>query len=428
MKNRISEIEISSTFQKAILSKELWNRNDTSAIFYDLDFLKERVLSLKQLFPAETIHAIAVKANPLINILSKLRNLDVGLETASLPELFIAEKLAFKKDKIVFDSPSKTVEELEYALKSGVHLNADSFPELHRIAELLTVIKSESNIGLRINPQVGSGTITTTSVADKISKFGVPLDDHRQEIIDAYINYKWLNGIHLHIGSQGVSNQLLLEGLKKVYELAEEINIHLKKQNRQIVFFDMGGGFPVSYSFNNPSPRIESYIEVAKSNHPDLFSGKYKLITEFGRFIHANTAWAVSRVEYVKEESTYKILSTHLGADFLLRKAYNPEDWHHDITVLDKSGNIKTGKDSKKYIIAGPLCFAGDIIAKDIELPVVNEGDFIVIHEVGAYTLSMWSRYNSRQMPKVIGYSEKDDSFEILKDREVLDDLYNFWK
>lgn len=118
---------------------------------------------------------------------------------------------------------------------------------------------------------------------------------------------------------------------------------------------------------------------------------------------------------------------THVGADLLLRKCYNPGDWNHHITVVDKNGTIKTGTDKTKYMVAGPLCFAGDVIARDLELPVVQEGDYILIHDTGAYTLSMWSRYNSRQMPKVIGYTYENNTFEILKEREPTGDLFDFW-
>jgi diaminopimelate decarboxylase len=78
-------------------------------------------------------------------------------------------------------------------------------------------------------------------------------------------------------------------------------------------------------------------------------------------------------------------------------------------------------------MIAGPLCFSGDVIARDRQLPVIEENDFIMIHDTGAYTFSMWSRYNSRQMPKVIGYSDNGAHFEILKERERLQDVANFW-
>jgi diaminopimelate decarboxylase len=114
-----------------------------------------------------------------------------------------------------------------------------------------------------------------------------------------------------------------------------------------------------------------------------------------------------------------------LGADFLLRKAYNPTNWHHDISVIDKQGRLKMGTDKKPYMVAGPLCFGGDIIEESIQLPVIEAGDYLVIHDVGAYTLSMWSRYNSRQMPEVLGVSKKEIS--VLKKRETLFDILKFW-
>ena len=422
MKDRININSISKIVKQSI-EENVFLKYDTSLIVYDYDFLKNRIEKLKNLFPETTNHAIAVKSNPLIKILEYYRELGTGLETASLPELFIAEKVGIQVSKIVFDSPSKTREEILYALKLGVHLNIDSFSELKRVSNLLKDIDSKSNIGLRINPQVGSGTIKTTSVADKISKFGIPINEHYDEIVKAYINNECLNGIHIHIGSQGISIEQLIHGLKKVYNLAEKINQSLRKLNRRIKFFDIGGGFPVSYG-NNEVPQIEEYVSRINQKFPKLFK-EYNIVTEFGRFVNANSAFAISRVEYVKNENDYKILSIHLGADFMLRKAYNPNDWHHEISVLDSKGNIKEGIDNKNYIIAGPLCFASDIIAKDLSLPVVEEGDLIIIHDVGAYTLSMWSRYNSRRIPKILGY--KNNRFSIIRNKEKNIDLYNFW-
>ena len=88
-------------------------------------------------------------------------------------------------------------------------------------------------------------------------------------------------------------------------------------------------------------------------------------------------------VEYVKDYTNPKTVMIHVGADLFLRKCYRPEDWHHEVTVLDKHGRLKSDGPKQKYVIAGPLCFSGDMIAKDIELPVVQEGDYILIHDVG---------------------------------------------
>lgn len=429
IQSNLTASAMSKVLSLALKQKALILPDDTALIFCDITFLEERIANLRNLFPPSTLHAIAAKANPLPATLAKIKESGAGVEVASLPELYLAERTGFAPDKIVFDSPCKTVKELEYALKLGVHLNADSFEELDRIGEILKTQKSMSKIGLRINPQVGAGSIKSTSVADHISKFGVPVSNNLSRIKEYFHKYSWLKGVHVHIGSQGCPVQLMLEGIGKVLNLVNEINRDLKNSPaaEPIDTFDIGGGLPVSYFPDNTPVSMAQFYELLSENFPGLINGQFRLITEFGRYIYANTAWVASKVEYVKREPHYNIAMTHVGADLFLRKCYNPADWHHEISVADKTGKLKSGLDKNKYIIAGPLCFAGDIIANELPLPAVTEGDYLLIHDAGAYTLSMWSRYNSRQIPKVIAYRSDNDSFEILKDRERKEDLYDFW-
>ena len=426
---RITSEKMSQVYRNA-LNKKIVNNDDTSVIFYDLSFLEERVNELVRMFPQTTLHAIAVKSNPLKKILEFLNSLNAGAEVASLPELYLTEKSSFDPDKIVFDSPVKTMNELEYAMKLGVHINADSFTELKRIAEIMEEKKTKSSFGIRINPQVGTGTILSTSVAGEYSKFGVPIKEYRKELIKSFLEYDWLRGVHLHIGSQGCPVDLLVKGVKAVYDFVNETNDSLRRKGkkRQIDIFDIGGGLPVSYKQDEKGVTIEEYRKKLFDNCEELFSDKFKLITEFGRYVHANAGWTASRVEYVKESSGVKTAMIHTGADLFLRKCYQQDEWFHEISVLDSDGNLKNGKDTTPYIIAGPLCFAGDILSKEMILPEVKEGDYVLIHDTGAYTLSMWSRYNSRQVPKVVGYYDEGERFEILKERESLDDVLNFWE
>jgi diaminopimelate decarboxylase len=429
IKSNLSTEEMSAIFSIALKDKTSISPDDSAVIFYNLSFVEERINGIKKLFPQSALHAIAVKANPLTKILSKIKAIGVGAEVASLPELHLAEMAGFAPENIVFDSPCKTRAEIEYALRAGVYLNADSFDELERIDEILKTVQSKSIVGLRINPQVGAGTIKSTSVAGSISKFGVPVTHNRDKITAYFLKYNWLRGIHVHIGSQGCPVPLVIEGIRKVLDLALEINKQLKLNSNQnrIDTFDIGGGLPVSYYPGVTPIAMDQYVAMLKDTCAELFNGQFRLITEFGRYIYANAGWVASKVEYVKREPGCNIIITHVGADLFLRKSYNPEDWHHQITVVDKKGMIKTGTDTNKYMVAGPLCFAGDVIARDLELPVVNEGDYILIHDAGAYTLSMWSRYNSRQMPKVIGYSAEGEDFESLMERESKEDLFEFW-
>jgi diaminopimelate decarboxylase len=431
MLSRLTGESISIIFRRALEENNLISDGDTAIIFYDLSYLTERINNLISLFPETTLHAIAVKANPLVNVLKKIKKLGIGLEAASIPELYLAVKSGFSSNNIVFDSPVKTITEIEYALNLNCHINADSLYELDRISELLNNREpgSKSTIGIRINPQVGTGKIALSSVAGEYSKFGVPIRENRQALLDKFEKYDWLTGVHLHMGSQGYSVEMLLKGIEIILDFVEETNEILTRKNtgRKINIFDIGGGLPVSYHSVKEAVSMSYYVKEMRERFKRLFSGEFKLITEFGRYIHANTGWTASKVEYVKREANINTVMIHVGADLLLRKCYNPEDWHHEIFVVGHNGMIKDGTDKNKYVIAGPLCFAGDVIANGIEMPIIEPGDYIIIQDTGAYTLSMWSRYNSRQIPKVIGYTEEGNDFEIIKERECLDNIFEFW-
>ena len=425
MKSNLSAGQIEKAFRSA-LSKGLIREEDTAVIFHDLSFLEERIRHLQSVFPASTLHGIATKANPLFKILEFMRPLGVGAEVASVGELEIALKSGYPADRIVFDSPVKTMKELEYALSKGVHINADSLAELERIGRMKEKIPFSGTIGIRINPQVGVGSILESSVAGEYSKFGVPIRNQKEELVSAFLNHGWLTGVHLHVGSQGCAVELLLEGIRVLYEFAEEINAMTGEC--RINIFDIGGGLPISYDSSIAPPSMEDYAIAIRNTFPLLFTSHYSLFTEFGRWIHVNTGWTVSRVEYVKHDPEINTAMIHTGADLFLRECLNPKSWHHEYTILDNDGKLKTGKDIRPYNLAGPLCFSGDILAHHVELPVVEEGDYLVIHDTGGYTFSMWSRYNSRQTPRIIGYFNDGEKMDVLREREPFGDLERFWK
>ena len=399
--------------------------DDTSVVFYDFNHLFYKTELLRKAFPENTFHTTAIKANPLIKVLHEIKKIGFGSEAASEGELFLAQKAGFNNNKIVFDSPAKTRSELEYALKKDFHINADSIMELDRIAKIKESVKSESTIGLRINPQVGYGKIKSTSLAGEYSKFGVPLKSHKQEILDCFKKYNWLTGIHLHIGSQGCEVELLLNGIESGLKLIKELNELLKIDHREVSFIDIGGGLPVSYHNNMAPPDIIEYGKKISEMLTCYNLNKLKVITEFGRYLHANSGFIISKVEYVKHYKESNTLIIHSGADILLRECLTPDNWYHEFSLLDKTGKLKQTGKTKSYHIAGPLCFANDIVARNVELPEASEGDYIVIHDTGGYTFSMWSKYVSRLFPKIIGIN--NNSYELLRKREKLTDISDYW-
>lgn len=422
--------EKSRVLAELLKQKTLVAQDDTTFIFFDLEMLERKVNALKAAFPTTTHHAAAMKTNPLIKINDLLQSMGMGIEVASLPELQMALSCGFPANKIVFDSPAKTRAEINFALQQGVHLNADSFDELDRIHDFLSSNPSKSIIGIRVNPQIGVGHIASTAVATKVSKFAVPLQENREKLIEYFSKYHWIKAIHVHIGSQGYPVPQLIKGIEKVFSFLEEVNREIEKAALRdpIAIFDLGGGLPVAYRPHDEAITFGQYSALIEDAIPKLFQGNYQLITEFGRSLHAQAGWVASKVEYVKHQEDQSIVILHVGADLLLRECYNPNDWHHEISVTDHEGHLKKGPADFTYTLAGPLCFAGDMIVRQVRLPKVEEGDFILIHDTGAYSLGMWSRYNSRQIPKVIGYRPDLMSFEVLKERESVQDLIRFWQ
>lgn len=409
-----------------LIEQKILSESSPLVLVYNITRFKRGIEFVKKQFPVEHfLHTMAIKANPLSSLMKEATNLGLGFEAASFGELTQALRFAKSSQHIVFDSPVKTRQELEFALSKGVYLNADNLQELDTITELVSANKySNLNVGIRVNPQVGVGAIKEMSTGGPISKFGIAMNDYQKEILQIYAERPWLNGIHIHVGSQGCPLDLIMDGISKVLDLVEQVNSH---GIQQIKFIDIGGGFPVNfndehdnvtlYDSNGKSEtfNVATYADLLKTKFPVLFSGKFKVITEFGRTYNAKPGFFVSRVEYTKVSGGRNIAIIHAGADLCVRTVWGPTKWPVRVTVLDKTGQIKHGTVIKQDV-AGPCCFAGDIIAHERELPLIERGDYIVIHDCGGYYYSAYSYYNLRQAPSVYGFEEDDThTFKLLK-------------
>ncbi len=197
-------VELSCRCTQAV--KDGWLAGPRRAVLvHDLERLGRRLKAVQDAFPDTTLHAAAIKAQPVGSILEFLVQQGAGLEAASLEEVALARAAGCPADRIVFDSPAKTELELAQSLAWGIRINADNPAELERIDKLLAQGPSDSVIGLRLNPALGAGSIATTSVADRRSRFGVTLDDP-EEVQALYARYPWLTAVHLHVGSQGCTS------------------------------------------------------------------------------------------------------------------------------------------------------------------------------------------------------------------------------
>lgn len=385
--------------------------------FIDIEGVKQTISQLKASFPSHFHHHFAVKANSIHGVLTLLCEQGIGAEVASPGELAQALKAGFAKTDIVFDEPAKSFKVIEQAITSGVNLNIDNFQEFDLVCDLVNKHKPDGNFGFRINPQIGAGSIEAMSTATKTSKFGVPLADPgvREKIISAYKAHPWLNAIHSHVGSQGCPLPLMAKGIEEVVNLVEEINDQIGHQ--QIKHINIGGGLTVNFKGEEVTPTFKAYSDVLAERVPALFSGKYRIITEFGRTIMAKNGFFAAKVEYAKISGGRRIAITHGGSQIAARTTFMPDAWPLRITAHDASGNIKNSRPVMQDI-AGPCCFAGDLLASERMLPELARHDLIMVHETGAYYFSNPFYYNSLPAPPVYGFECEGDSTVLTVIRE----------
>jgi len=395
------------------------------AAFVDTAGVIQTIEALHAAFPDHFEHTFAAKANTMASALALVRERGMGCEVASRGELEQALRAGFEPGKTVYDAPAKTQDVLHRVLSDGIGLNIDNFQEFERVETLVQDTASRSRIGFRINPQIGAGTIGAMSTATTTSKFGVTLDDagNREALIDFYRSHDWLRSIHTHVGSQGCSLDLMAAGIRKVVDLAAEINSIIRKQ--QIEVIDIGGGLPVNFDSDEIKPSFEDYAAELKRQVPELFSGKYRVKTEFGRSIFAKNGFIATRVEYTKNSGGRQIALSHAGVQIAARTVFMPDHWEIRLSVFDSSGRVKTGNEVLQDI-AGPCCFAGDMIGTERKLPLIEPGDYVLLHDTGAYYFSNPYYYNSLPAPAVYAathLSEGDVKFATWRRQQTLDQM-----
>ncbi|WP_328222312.1 MULTISPECIES: diaminopimelate decarboxylase [unclassified Streptomyces] len=394
------------------------------AAFVDLDGVAASVEALHRAFPSsvQALHTFAAKANCLVPVLEELRTHGMGCEVASTGELAQALAAGFAPERIVFDSPAKTRADLNRALALGVAVNVDNFQELRRVDKILASRSSTSRIGVRINPQVGSGEIAAMSTATATSKFGIPLGDdgNREQLLQAYRDRPWLTWVHAHVGSQGCPLDLIAQGIAKAVAFADQVNADLGR--RQVTGIDIGGGLPVNFGSDEPTPGFDEYVAHLRAHAPALFSGDYRVVTEFGRSLLAKNGFTAAYVEYTKTSGGRPIAITHAGAQVATRTVFMPEAWPLRITAHDPAGSLKDGE-AVPQDIAGPCCFAGDLVAQARPLPRLAPGDIVALLDTGAYYSSTPFHYNSLPDPAVHGVRIAADGsiqFGLLRRAETI--------
>ena len=125
--------------------------------------------------------------------------------------------------------------------------------------------------------------------------------------------------IHVHAGSQGMALDSIAEAIRRTLEFAVDVNKNAGF--KQIEMIDVGGGLPVNFDTEEYTPKIPDVVALLKDKVPELFSGDFAMMTEYGRWYLAKSGFIASRVEYTKEAGGRQIALQHAGCAYIIIRA-----------------------------------------------------------------------------------------------------------
>lgn len=384
---------------------------------YDERGIRENAKQLKEAFAWNKgfKEYFAVKATPNPFILKILKECGCGTDCSSETELLMSKVSGFSGHDIMFSSNDTPPEEFKLADDLGAIINLDDFTHIQCVEQVLG--KIPETICCRFNP--GGLFKISNDIMDNPgdSKYGMTTE----QITEAYkiLMAKGAKnfGIHAFLASNTVTNEYYPLLAKILFELAVKLK---EETGANIRFINLSGGIGVPYRPDQEPNDIKVIGEGVRKVYEEVLvpagMGDVALFTELGRFMLAPYGCLVTRA--IHEKHTYK---EYIGVDAcavnLMRPAmYNA---YHHITVMGKE-NMTC---DHKYDVVGSLCENNDKFAIDRELPKIDKGDLLVIHDTGAHGFAMGYSYNGKLKSAELLLKE-DGSVQMIRRAETPKDYF----
>ncbi|KAG6709480.1 hypothetical protein I3842_06G134300 [Carya illinoinensis] len=359
----------------------------------------------------------AIKANNNLKILEHLRQLGSGAVLVSGNELRLALHAGFDPTKCIFNGNGKLLEDLVLAAEKGVFVNIDSEFDLENIVAAARIAGKKVNVLLRINPDVDPQVHPYVATGNKNSKFGIR-NEKLQWFLDAvkaHPDELKLVGAHCHLGSTITKVDIFRDAAVIMVNYIDEI----RAQGFKVDYLNIGGGLGIDYYHTGavlPKPR--DLIDTVRDL---VHSRKLNLIIEPGRSLIANTCCFVNRVTGVKTNGTKNFVVIDGSMAELIRPSLYGAYQHIELVSPAADAEIST------FDVVGPVCESADFLGKDRELPTPAKGAGLVVHDAGAYCMSMASTYNLKMRPPEY-WVEEDGSVVKIRHGETFEDHIKFFE
>ena len=397
--------------------QEITKTYPTPFYLYDEKGIRENAKALKEAFAWNPGYKeyFAVKATPNPFLINILREYGCGCDCSSMTELMLSEALGIKGEDIMFSSNDTPAEEFAYAAKIGAIINLDDYTHIDFLEKTIGYIPE--TISCRFNPggifQISNDIMDNPGDA----KYGMTTE----QLFDAYrvLQQKGAKhfGLHAFLASNTVTNEYYPMLAKVLFELA----VRLKKETgADIRFINLSGGIGIPYRPDQEPNDIRVIGEGVRKVYEEVLvpagMGDVAIYTELGRFMLGPYGCLVTKA--IHEKHTYK---EYIGVDACAVNLMRPAMYgaYHHITVMGKEDESC----DHTYDVTGSLCENNDKFAIDRQLPKIDKGDLLVIHDTGAHGYAMGYNYNGKLKSAELLLKE-DGSVQLIRRAETPKDYF----
>ena len=357
----------------------------------------------------------AVKANPNPALLTILQSENFGGDCSSLPELVLCERVGITGENIMFTANNTPASEFVKAGELGAIINLDDITHIDFLERCLGGMLPEI-LSFRWNP--GKMREVQSVIGNPVeAKYGLTTE----QMFEAYKIAKRRGikrfGLHTMVASNLLDNVFFIQTARMLFEFALDI---FRETGVRIECVNLGGGFGIPYCPDQQPldlKKIGAGIRNEYERHvraSDL--GEMRIYTESGRFIAAESGTLITRV--IHEKNIYK---NYIGVDACMANLMRPGMYgaYHHITVLGK----ETVPPTETVDVVGSLCENCDKFAVNRDLPPIDIGDLLAIHDAGAHGYSMGFQYNGKLRCAELLLQE-DGNVRQIRRAETLDDYF----
>ena len=406
---------------------ELAKKYGTPLYLLDEDKIRERCRSYKKAFlkhfgpSAQSLYAS--KANCFKRIYEIMSEEKMGIDVVSSGEIYVALKSGYDLSQAYFHSNNKTDEDIAYAIENGIgYFVADNVEEVKAVEAEAARRETKQKLLLRLTPGTDPHTYEAVATGKVDSKFGTPIETGQADEIVAFTlkqEHILLEGFHCHVGSQVFGED--------IFERAAVVMLEFMSKMRDKFGFlakvlDLGGGYGVRYTENDPYLDIETKVEQVAASIKEtckrLNLEMPEIHMEPGRSIVADAGMTLYTVGTVKKIPGYK---NYVSIDGGMPD--NPRFALYGSSYTCLPANKMDEKCDFECSIVGRCCESGDIIQEHVMMPEsIGRYDTVAVCTTGAYNYSMASNYNKLPRPPVVMLKGGNESYVAVR-RESFEDL-----